>query len=82
MVVRVLASASDGPTSWDLRCEIREALIAFLAAKHPDALPRPADPQSSDNAAPQPSDHGSARRSSQDRTQRPDDARSEVPPPT
>jgi small-conductance mechanosensitive channel len=82
MVVRILASASDGPTSWDLRCEIREALIAFLAAKHPDALPRPADPQSSDNAAPQPSDHGSARRSSQDRTQRPDDARSEVPPPT
>ncbi|MDT7680620.1 MAG: hypothetical protein QOG57_930 [Pseudonocardiales bacterium] len=39
MVVRVLASAADGPSSWDLRCEIRERLIAFLVAEHPDALP-------------------------------------------
>lgn len=39
MVVRVLASAADGPSSWDLRCEIREALIAYLAAEHPDAFP-------------------------------------------
>ncbi|HEX4250577.1 MAG TPA: hypothetical protein VH008_22120, partial [Pseudonocardia sp.] len=39
MVVRVLASAADGPSSWDLRCEIREALIAYLAAEHPEAFP-------------------------------------------
>jgi small-conductance mechanosensitive channel len=38
MVVRVLASAADAPSSWDLRCEIREQLIAFLANDHPDAL--------------------------------------------
>jgi small-conductance mechanosensitive channel len=40
MVVRVLASARDGPTAWDLRCEIREALITYLEAHHPGALPR------------------------------------------
>jgi small-conductance mechanosensitive channel len=41
MVVRVLASAADGPSSWDLQCEIREQLIAYLVAKHPEALPLP-----------------------------------------
>jgi small-conductance mechanosensitive channel len=40
MVIRVLASAADGPKSWDLRCEIREKLIAFVAEHRPDALPR------------------------------------------
>jgi len=39
MVVRVLASACDGPTAWDLRCEIREALIVFLQENYPQALP-------------------------------------------
>jgi hypothetical protein len=39
MVVRVLASSADAPTSWDLRCEIREQLIAFLRTEHPGALP-------------------------------------------
>ncbi|MCW2718745.1 MAG: MscS Mechanosensitive ion channel [Pseudonocardia sp.] len=39
MVVRVLASAADAPSSWDLRCEIREQLIAYLRTEHPDALP-------------------------------------------
>jgi small-conductance mechanosensitive channel len=82
MVVRVLASASDGPTSWDLRCEIREALIAFLAAKHPEALPRPADPLSFDDAATQSSGQGFGRQSSQGRTQRSEAARSEEAPPT
>jgi small-conductance mechanosensitive channel len=41
MVVRVLASAADGPSSWDLSCDIREQLIDFLARRHPGALPRP-----------------------------------------
>jgi small-conductance mechanosensitive channel len=39
MVVRVLASAVDAPTAWDLRCEIREALLTFLQQNHPEALP-------------------------------------------
>lgn len=39
MVVRVLASSADAPSSWDLRCEVREQLIAFLRTEHPDALP-------------------------------------------
>jgi hypothetical protein len=40
MVVRALASAADAPSSWDLRCEIREQLIAFLRDEHPEAFPR------------------------------------------
>jgi hypothetical protein len=39
MVVRVLASSKDGPTSWDLCCDIREALLVFLQEQHPQALP-------------------------------------------
>jgi small-conductance mechanosensitive channel len=39
MVVRALASADDAPSAWDLRCEIRERLIAFLRDEHPEALP-------------------------------------------
>jgi small-conductance mechanosensitive channel len=40
MVVRVLASAADAGLAFDLRCEIREKLLAFLAAEYPSALPR------------------------------------------
>ncbi|WP_214364456.1 mechanosensitive ion channel family protein [Pseudonocardia sp. H11422] len=47
MVVRVLASAADGPSSWDLRCEIREKLIAFLRTEHPEALLRCTPPAAS-----------------------------------
>lgn len=39
MVVRVLASAADAPSSWDLRCELREGLIVFLTNRYPSALP-------------------------------------------
>jgi small-conductance mechanosensitive channel len=39
MVVRVLASAADASTAWDLRCEIREALLTFLQENHPESLP-------------------------------------------
>ncbi|MEX6506572.1 mechanosensitive ion channel family protein [Jiella sp. M17.18] len=38
--VRILASASTSPRTWDLRCEIREKLIAWLQAEHPACLPR------------------------------------------
>ena len=38
--IRVLVSGVDGPTVFDLRCEVREALVGFLQRQHPDALPR------------------------------------------
>jgi small-conductance mechanosensitive channel len=38
--LRVLVSGVDGPTVFDLRCEIREALVSFLQRSHPEALPR------------------------------------------
>jgi small-conductance mechanosensitive channel len=40
MRLRVVASAADADKAWDLRCEIREKLIAFLQESHPSALPR------------------------------------------
>jgi small-conductance mechanosensitive channel len=39
MTVRVLFSAPDSGNAWDLRCLVRERLIAFLQDKHPYALP-------------------------------------------
>jgi small-conductance mechanosensitive channel len=38
--VRILASASDSPKAWDLRCEIREKLIAYIRDNFPESLPR------------------------------------------
>jgi small-conductance mechanosensitive channel len=38
--LRALASAADASAAWDLRCEIREKLIAFLQAHYPASLPR------------------------------------------
>jgi len=38
--LRVLVSGVDGPTVFDLRCEIREALVSFLQRSHTEALPR------------------------------------------
>lgn len=40
MVVRVLASAADAPSAWDLRCDIREELIDWLVDHAPESLPR------------------------------------------
>lgn len=40
MEVRILASAGSAPRAFDLRCEIREKIIAFLQQEHPYALPR------------------------------------------
>jgi hypothetical protein len=36
----VLVSAADSSKAWDLRCEVREKLIAFIRKDYPDALPR------------------------------------------
>lgn len=38
--VRALASAADASLAWDLRCEIRERLVAFVQRHYPDSLPR------------------------------------------
>jgi small-conductance mechanosensitive channel len=40
MQLRVLATAVDSSTSWDLRCEIREKFIAFIQSHHPQSLPQ------------------------------------------
>lgn len=40
VTVRALASASTSPKAWDLRCYIREQMIEWLQAEHPEALPR------------------------------------------
>jgi small-conductance mechanosensitive channel len=38
--LRALASSSDASKSWDLRCEMREKLVAFVQKNYPESLPR------------------------------------------
>lgn len=38
--IRCLASARNAPTAFDLRCEIREKMLAFMRDHCPEALPR------------------------------------------
>jgi small-conductance mechanosensitive channel len=38
--LRALVSARSPSQAWDLRCEVREKLIAFLQAEYPQSLPR------------------------------------------
>jgi len=38
--LRLLATASDASRAWDLRCELREKMIAYLQREHPECLPR------------------------------------------
>jgi small-conductance mechanosensitive channel len=40
MHLRGLMSSVDSPTNWDLRCEVREKVVAWMQAEHPDALPK------------------------------------------
>jgi small-conductance mechanosensitive channel len=40
MLIRPLFSAKNSGDQWNLRCEVREKLIAYVAEKYPDALPR------------------------------------------
>ncbi len=40
MQVRCLVGARTSGDAWDLRCQVREGLIAWLKEEHPDALPR------------------------------------------
>jgi small-conductance mechanosensitive channel len=37
--IRILVSARNAPTTFDLRCFVREKLIAFIQEHHPSALP-------------------------------------------
>lgn len=54
--IRALASARSSPQAFDLRCEIREKMIAWLQAEHPEVLPRvraeltPISPNSGEDA--------------------------------
>jgi len=38
--LRVLVSAADSSNLWDLRCEVREKLIAFIQKNYPSSLPK------------------------------------------
>jgi small-conductance mechanosensitive channel len=38
--LRALMSAKDSPAAWDLRCYVREKLIAFMQQNYPDSLPQ------------------------------------------
>jgi small-conductance mechanosensitive channel len=38
--IRALMSAADSPTAWNLRCEVREKLLAFLQMRRPEDYPR------------------------------------------
>jgi hypothetical protein len=40
MQLRALVSADSAADAWDLRCEVRERLLAWLQRQHPGALPR------------------------------------------
>lgn len=40
IVIRVLVSAPDAPSAFDLRCHMREHLIAFIRDEYPQSLPQ------------------------------------------
>ena len=58
MEIRVLASAASSPRAWDLRCEVREKLIAYIRDEFPESLPRVRrqDFRLAESAAPLPKD--------------------------
>jgi hypothetical protein len=39
MEVRMLVSAENAGKAFDLRCEVREKMVAWLQAEHPQGLP-------------------------------------------
>jgi small-conductance mechanosensitive channel len=38
--IRILMSAADAASAWDLRCDVRERLLTFVRERYPAALPR------------------------------------------
>ncbi len=63
MQVRALVSSADSGRNWDLRCMVREGLLAWVQSHHPGALPRlrgelcgadRSDPDAHSGSAPRP----------------------------
>ena len=54
MQLRVLATSADSSKSWDLRCDIREKLIAYIQKNHPQSLPQLRTEISGAGISPQP----------------------------
>jgi len=55
MQLRVLVSSASSGQNFDLRCAVREALIAFIQREHPESLPRlRADVNAADSVSPRP----------------------------
>ena len=40
MKIRILISAADAGRCWDLRCRVREGIIAYISEHHPECLPK------------------------------------------
>ncbi len=40
MIIRAVMTARNGSDAWDLRCEMREKMIAFIGQKYPEFLPQ------------------------------------------
>lgn len=40
MEIRALVSARTSPEAWDLRCDVREKLVAYIRDRHPESLPQ------------------------------------------
>jgi hypothetical protein len=55
-------SANSSGAAFDLRCEVREKLIAFLQREHPEALPRERSNVSLSGEAPAVSERAPKRR--------------------
>lgn len=55
MQLRCLVTAATASAAWDLRCQVREALIDFIQREHPQCLPRQrAEADVSMSAVPEP----------------------------
>ncbi len=54
MQIRVLATAADSSKAWDLRCELRENLIAYIQQNHPRSLPQNRSDMTIEKPAPTP----------------------------
>ncbi|MBS0968587.1 MULTISPECIES: mechanosensitive ion channel family protein [Yersiniaceae] len=40
MTIRLLMTAQNSPTAWDLRCHVREKMIEFIQQNYPQSLPQ------------------------------------------
>lgn len=92
VTVRILVSAADGPTLFDLRCHVREAMVRWMVAANPEGLPRvrvagldavssPSEPvKASTTRVPAPSGGPAARPSTRPSTAPPTEATVVLPP--